>query len=83
MSGNPNPIRQIAALFGGQTGLARALGKNQSTVSEWVAEGRVPSLRIPDVIKAAERLRPPVALRPDHFFGAAEVPVLQQHEAAD
>ena len=82
MTGKSNPIEQIAALWGTQTAFAKAVGKNQSTVWEWINEGRVPSARIPEVIKAAAALSPPVDLRPDHFFGAAEVPEPAQQRAA-
>lgn len=69
-----SPPMQIAALFGGQTAMAQAIGKSQSTVWDWVSSGRVPSARIPGIIAAAERLEPPIHLRPDHFFGVADVP---------
>lgn len=74
MTGKSNPIERIAALWGSQTAFAKAIGKNQSTVWEWIDQGRVPSARIPEVISAAAALSPPVDLRPDHFFGVADVP---------
>ena len=61
-------IASIVEQFGGQTALARRLGCDQSTVSDWVRNNRVPSQRIPEIIAAAAKLNPPVTLRPDDFF---------------
>lgn len=63
-----NPMARIAERFGGQTALARALGRSQSTVWEWVAAGRAPSWRIPEIIDAGRRQQPPVHLQPADFF---------------
>jgi len=72
MTGNPNPIEPIVARFGGQTKLARLLGTKQSTVWDWVDKGQVPYARIPEIIDAAKRLNPPVALQPNDFFATNE-----------
>lgn len=70
MTGNPNPIAEIAARFGSQTDFARAMGKRQSTVWEWISKGRVPSTCIPDVIEAGARHEPPITLEPNDFFSS-------------
>src|SRR5579875_81854 len=38
-----NPGERIIRRFGGQSGLARLLGKRQSTVEHWAQTGRVPA----------------------------------------
>ena len=43
MSKNVNPAEQIVNKFGGQSSLAKALGKRQSTVQHWVETGIVPA----------------------------------------
>ena len=63
-----NPVRRVAAKFGGQTALGRAIGRRQSVVSKWVANGRIPSEHIPLIIEAATMLVPPVHLQPNDFF---------------
>jgi hypothetical protein len=69
-SEKPNQhIRAIISHFGGQWGLARAIGTVQGTVSEWVATGFIPSQRIPAIIEAAKALNPPVHLQANDFFG--------------
>jgi len=68
MTGISNPIERIVAYFGGQTALARLLKTSQGTVWEWIEKGRVPSARIPEIIKAAASLQPPVSLQPNDFF---------------
>lgn len=70
MNGNSSPIKAIVARFGGQTRLATILGTKQSTVWEWVENGRVPSARIPAIIDAAAKLTPPIELQPNDFFAA-------------
>lgn len=73
MTGNSNPISDIAARFGSQNAFARALGKRQSTVWEWISNGRVPSASIPEVIAAAARHNPPILLEPNDFFRSPQV----------
>ena len=68
MTGISNPIQRIVGLFGGQTALARLIGRSQGTVWEWVEKGQVPSNRIPEVIAAGANLNPPVRLEPNDFF---------------
>lgn len=72
MTGNSNPIADIAARFGGQTALGRAIDTAQGTVWEWVSKGRVPSSRIPDIIAAGAKQAPPIHLEPNDFFARAE-----------
>jgi len=43
MSKNVNPAEQIVNKFGGQSSLAKALGKRQSTIQHWVETGIVPA----------------------------------------
>lgn len=76
MTGNTNPIAEIAARFGSQTAFARALGRRQSTVWEWISNGRVPSTSIPEVIEAAAKHEPPIKLQPNDFF------IVEKGEAA-
>lgn len=68
MTDKSNPIAQIAARFGGQTAFARAINSTQSTVWEWISNGRAPSARIPGIIEAAARRDPPIILQPNDFF---------------
>lgn len=68
MTGKSLSITRIVAVFGGQNALARAVGRSQGTVWGWCQQGRVPSARIPEIIEAARKLTPAVALRPDDFF---------------
>jgi hypothetical protein len=70
MTGNKNPIAHIVARFGGQTAFARAIGSTQSTVWEWIANGRVPSGRIVAIIEAAQHHNPPIVLDFRDFFVA-------------
>lgn len=63
-----SPIADIVGRFGGQNALARALGRRQSVVWEWVNKGRIPYDRIPEVIEAGKQQVPPVVLEPNDFF---------------
>ena len=65
-------VRNVVRVFGSQTALARALEVRQSVVGGWVLRDTIPSRRIPEIIAAAARLDPPVALRPDDFFDLPE-----------
>lgn len=73
MAGNSNPIRSLVERLGGQSALARLLGTKQSTVWEWVKEGRVPSARILTIMEVAGNLDPPVTLRTDDFFDVGSI----------
>ena len=66
-----NPIERIVAQFGGSSALARQVGRGSSTISDWVANGMVPSHRIEAVIKAGRRMDPPIILEPNDFFCAS------------
>lgn len=68
MTGNSNPILAIVAQFGSQTAFAKAIGKAQGTVWEWISNGRVPSQHIPVIIKAGAKQSPPISLEPNDFF---------------
>ena len=71
MTDKSNPIAEIASRFGSQTAFAKAIGRPQSTVWEWISHGRIPSAAIPEVIKVAARQEPPIALQPNDFFSAS------------
>src|SRR5690349_14845256 len=71
MRGVANPVRRIAAQFGGVTAMARHVGVGQATVSEWVEKGIIPSRRIRQVIEAGRRMSPQVILQPNDFFCAS------------
>ncbi len=38
-----SPAQRVVRLFGGQSALARLIGKNQSTVQHWVSTGAIPA----------------------------------------
>jgi hypothetical protein len=69
--GNSKGRVEISAVFGGQTRLGRAIGVGQGTVSRWFITGIFPYDRIVQIIAAAERLDPPVVLKPNDFFPAS------------
>lgn len=73
MPGIQNPVQRIISHFGSQSALARSLSTSQGTVWEWIRTGRVPAARIPEIIKAAAHLDPPVDLEPNDFFPPADV----------
>src|SRR5665213_2435352 len=50
-----NPAKTIIDRFGGQTALAEAIGKPQSTVQYWSRTGSIPAKWHPLVIEAAQR----------------------------
>ena len=68
MTQTDNRIERIVAQFGGFSALARQVGRGSSTISDWVANGMVPSHRIEAVIKAGRRMDPPIILEPNDFF---------------
>ena len=68
MPDEPNPIALIVDRFGGQNAMARAMKCAQSGICEWVATGRVPSKRIPEVIRCGAAQDPPILLQPNDFF---------------
>jgi len=54
---------KVAKPFGGLTGLAKAIGKNPSTVHRWSypkdrggTDGRIPTVNVPEIIAAADLL---------------------------
>lgn len=49
-----NPAEGIVARFGGQSALARLIGKGQSTVAHWVKTGRIPAKWQAELLKLAE-----------------------------
>jgi hypothetical protein len=58
---------RVIGLFGGITGLARALGhRHPTTVQGWRDRGRVPSEQIPEVIDAGRKAG--VSLTHEDFF---------------
>lgn len=82
MAGSSSPIQRIADRFGGQSAMARALKKRHGTVWGWIDRGFVPSPVIPDVIKVAATLRPPVFLEPNDFFDLSALPAPCANSAA-
>jgi len=48
-----NPAENVVARFGGQSTLARLIGKGQSTVSHWVKTGRIPAKWQSQLLKLA------------------------------
>lgn len=65
-----NPIAAIAECFGSPLEMANELGYPQQTVTDWIAAGRVPSSRIPEVIARAAKVG--IRLTPCSFFGGGE-----------
>ncbi len=49
-----NPAEAVVARFGGQSALARFIGKGQSTVAHWVKTGRIPAKWQSELLKLAE-----------------------------
>src|SRR5262245_18689747 len=49
-----NTAERIVARFGGQSALARLIGKGQSTVAHWVKIGRIPAKWQPELLGLAE-----------------------------
>ncbi len=48
-----NSAEAVVAKFGGQTAVARLIGKGQSTVGHWVSVGRVPAKWQPELLRLA------------------------------
>ncbi len=48
-----NPAQRVIEKFGGQSALARLIGKGQSTVAHWAKTGNVPSKWQPELLKVA------------------------------
>lgn len=71
MPDEPNPIARIVTRFGGQNAMARAMKCRQSGIFRWVANGHVPSQRIPEVIRCGAAQDPPILLDPNDFFPGA------------
>ena len=53
MSTKNNPAQQIIDRFGGQSALAGALGRTQSTVEHWSKTGRIPAQWHKELLKLA------------------------------
>jgi hypothetical protein len=49
-----NIAKKIVDKFGGQSALARLLGKKRATVHRWVKIGIIPTIRQPEIIRLAE-----------------------------
>lgn len=65
----PSLVANLLSIFGpNQREIADKLGMAQHGVGYWISQGHVPSQRIPQVIRAARRLDPPVKLQPNDFF---------------
>jgi len=65
-----NAAEQIVQKFGGQSALARLIGKGQSTVAHWVKTERIPAKWQPRLLKlAAER---GLALSASDFMGSPD-----------
>ncbi|MCB9169563.1 MAG: helix-turn-helix domain-containing protein [Flavobacteriales bacterium] len=60
--------------FGGQSALAKALGKTQSTVQHWAKTGIIPARRHASILKAAGEKG--IDLSPTDFLQGASVPVV-------
>jgi hypothetical protein len=77
-------INEIVDLFGGQTSLAKLIGKNQSTVGYWVKAGTIPAKWQPKLIELAKIQG--IHLSPSAFVGGnpteapAEVAVFAKHK---
>ncbi len=70
------PVRRVIAAGGGTTETARRLGVTQSSVAQWMMNGRIPLRRVPDI----ERVFgfDALTLRPD-FFGRLRAYTASQH----
>lgn len=65
-----NSADRIVQKFGGQSSLARLVGKGQSTVSHWVKTGRIPAKWQPKLLKlAAEK---GISLSASDFMGSPD-----------
>lgn len=64
-----NAAQSIIEKFGGQTALAKALGKTQSTVQHWAKTGIIPAQRHASILKAAEERG--IDLTPGDFLRGA------------
>jgi hypothetical protein len=63
-----NPANSIVQKFGGQSALARLLGKGQSTVAHWVKTERIPAKWQPKLLKLAAEQG--VSLSAGDFMGS-------------
>ena len=71
MNNNHSPAERIIQRFGGQSALAKLLGKRQSTVQYWSKTGRIPSQWHERLMELA--LERGIALEPGDFV-ASQVP---------
>jgi DNA-binding transcriptional regulator YdaS (Cro superfamily) len=61
-------VAQIISVLGGPAAVGRQLGIRSQAVSLWIAKGRIPIQRVPDLLRMADRLHlqlKAAALRPD------------------
>ncbi|MEW6532789.1 MAG: P63C domain-containing protein [Thermodesulfobacteriota bacterium] len=63
---------RIIEKFGGQTALAKLLGKNQSTIQNWHAKGRIPAKWQQPLLELAEKYG--ISLSPSDFFLQRDTP---------
>jgi hypothetical protein len=63
-----NPAEGVVSRFGGQSALARLIGKGQSTVAHWVKTGRIPAKWQAELLKLAEAND--VSLSASDFMGS-------------
>lgn len=65
-----SPTTRIIAKFGGQSALAKLLGKKQSTIQNWYAKDRIPSQWQPVLLGLARENG--IDLKPEDFFENAK-----------
>jgi len=61
-----SPVARIIAKFGGQSALAKLLGKKQSTIQNWFAKDRIPAKWQQPLLELAQREG--LDLSPEDFF---------------
>jgi hypothetical protein len=69
---NNSPAARVVDRFGGQSELARHIGKSQSTVQYWVSTGRIPPKWHAPLLELAEREK--IALAPSELVALPDSP---------
>lgn len=83
MERNSNPVGRLANLFGGQNRFARAIGRRQSTIWNWVQSGHVPPDAVQAIVDAAAKLDPPRTLTAEDFIDVPAAAVAPHIATAD
>ena len=71
MSTEMNNAEKIIDRFGGQSALAKILGRRQSTIQHWAITGRIPSQWQKELLKMAKERG--IALEPEDFVSREKI----------